>query len=148
MEQVEEMVASFPPHQKKVLDEFVHNFVRHSTELKRTIDELRDELESCDNQNQLVKKKYDTAIQEVKLLRKCKIDQDDREMQLFTHTRKLVDMIEKQKADLKQRNTQVQILQSESEQLVKKIEENHRETEIKNIQKQTSLHLEQNEKDI
>ena len=133
MEQVEEMISSLPPHQKKVLDEFIHNFVRHSAELKRTIDELRDELESCDKQNQLVKKKYDTAIQEIELLRKCKKDHDDREMQLFNHTRKLVDMIEKQKADLKQRNAQVQILQSESEQLVKKLEENHRESEIQNI---------------
>ena len=49
MEQVEEMIATLPAHQKKVLDEFVGNFVRHSTELKRAIDELRDELDTSDD---------------------------------------------------------------------------------------------------
>ena len=49
MEQVEEMVASLPEHQKRVLDEFLSNFTRHSADLKRAIDELRDELESCDS---------------------------------------------------------------------------------------------------
>ena len=49
MEQVEEMVATLPTHQKKVLDEFLANFARHSTDLKRVIDDLRDELGSCDS---------------------------------------------------------------------------------------------------
>ena len=77
-----------------MLEDFLTNFTRHSTDLKRSIDELRDELGSCDNELGLLKKKYDTALQEVRLLRKCKSDQDTRESQLFSHTRKLVDMIE------------------------------------------------------
>ncbi len=94
MEQVEDMVSSLPSHQKKVLQEFLDNLSRHSKDLKGAIDDLRDELESTENKNTLLRKKYDTALQEVRLLRKCKIDQDARESRLFDHTRKLVDMIE------------------------------------------------------
>ena len=74
MEQVEAMVATLTVHQKKVLDEFLANFTLHSTDLKRVIDDLRDELGSCDNKLALLRKKYDTALQEVRLLRKCKQD--------------------------------------------------------------------------
>ena len=58
------------------MDEFIKNFSGHNNELKRSIEELTDELESCDNSLALARKKYDTAVQEVKLLRKCKKDQD------------------------------------------------------------------------
>ena len=74
MDAVEDIVASLPEYKKKVLEEFLSNFTKHTTDLKRAIDELRDEIESCDNSYTLLKKKYDTALQEVRLLRKCKQD--------------------------------------------------------------------------
>ena len=110
-----------------MLDEFLSRFGRHSDDLKRAIDDLRDELDSCDKQHGLLRKKYDTAVQEVRLLRKCKQDQDGRESQLFSHTRHLVDMIEQQKFSLKQKDTQIQILNEESERMMQKISESARD---------------------
>ena len=44
--------------------------------------------------NNKLKKKYDMAIVEVQLLRKCKTEQDGREEALFNHAQKLVEFVE------------------------------------------------------
>ena len=94
LELIEDILEALPRHQRKTLEEFIQNFSGHNNELQRSVEELQDELSSCDNQLALSSKKYDTAVQELKLLRKCKKDQDQRERQLFEHTNKLVEMLE------------------------------------------------------